>query len=239
VRLRKKDETPELTLQAHRFSNEAFALAKGKETFCAKGRVDAADVATLRRLIYGGGGDGDLGVTRAEADALFDINNACRSAANDPAWATFFAEAVGACLIAVSPFRQPSREAAARDEAWLRGRTSLGEFAKGMARAPDLQGAVREILDPDGDAEDEWSGENDRFETAQMAALEINDEEARWLIGRLSPDKLSEPERRLIEFLRGRSPKVSDLVKPLLNAGSAPAEPPPVFGHRAKPPTAA
>jgi len=220
---------------------ESYAIARAKEAICAKGRIEAADVATLRRLVFASGGDGDLAVTRAEADALFDIAHACRATANDPGWTEFFAEAVGASLLGVSPFKSQSREAAARDEAWLESSSKLSDFMAGMGKAPDLQGALREILEPDADVEDAWQSENARFEAEQMAAIEITDSEARWLIGRLSPGKLSEPERRLIEFLRERSPKVSDLVKPLLNAGGATAaqDPPPAFGHRAKPPSAA
>ena len=220
---------------------QSFALAKAKEAFCAKGRIEAADVATMRRLVFAGGGEGGLGVTREEADTLFDITHACRGAANDSAWTEFFAEAVGASLLGVSPFKTESRDDAARDEAWLNSSSKLSDFMAGMGKAPDLQGALREILEPAADAEDEWRAENDQFEAQSVAALEITDSEARWLIGRLSPGKLSQPERRLIEFLRERSPKVSDLVKPLLNAaGATPAQdPPPVFGHRAKPPSAA
>lgn len=220
---------------------QSFAIAQARDAFAAKGRLEAADVATLRRMVFAGGGDGVLAVTREEANALFDINLACRGAANDPAWTEFFAEAVGASLLAVSPFRTEDRQAAARDEAWLNSSSKLSDFMAGMGKVPELQGALREILEPDADAEDEWRGENERFEAEQVAAIEITDSEAKWLISRLSPGKLTEPERRLIEFLRERSPKVSDLVKPLLNAARTTAahEPPPVFGHRAKPPSAA
>lgn len=220
---------------------QSFAVAKTKETFCAKGRIEAADVAVLRRLVFAGGGEGELAVTREEADALFDITHACRGPANDPAWTEFFAEAVGASLLAVSQFANPSRDDAVRDQAWLNSNSKLSDFMAGMGKTPDLQGALREILEPDADAEDEWRGEDARFEAESVSAIEITDSEAKWLIGRLSPGKLSDPERRLIEFLRERSPKVSDLVKPLFNAApkAAAQEPPPAFGHRSKPPSAA
>jgi len=219
---------------------EAFALAKAKEALCDKGRISAADVATMRRLVFAGGGEGNLAVTREEADALFDITHACRASANDPAWTEFFAEAVGASLLSASEFSPESREEAAGDEAWLQGPTKLTEFMAGMTKVPDMQGALRELFEPEADAENEWRDENTRFEAQSLSAIEITDAEARWLIGRLSPGKLTEPERRLIEFLRERSPKVSDLIKPLLGASKpASADPPPVFGHRAKPPSAA
>jgi hypothetical protein len=223
---------------------DAFALAKAKESFCAKGQMEAADVAMLRRLVFAGGGEGDVGVTREEADALFDVNNACRAGANDASWPDFFARAVGDSLIAASPFQLESREDAARDEAWQESPTRMGDFIKGMAKAPDFKGALREILHPDADLDDEWRSEDNRVEASEAAAAEITDEEARWLVGRLSQDALSEPEKRLIGFLKARASKVSDLLKPLFGAlPNAPAESAeegaPVFGQRSKPPATA
>ncbi|MEJ0064695.1 MAG: hypothetical protein WDM85_04070 [Caulobacteraceae bacterium] len=57
-----------------------FIMAKVKAAIAAQGRVDAASVALLKRLVFAGGGPGNVGVTREEADALFDINDACRPA---------------------------------------------------------------------------------------------------------------------------------------------------------------
>lgn len=222
---------------------DAFALAKAKESFCAKGRMEAGDVAMMRRIVFAGGGEGDVGVTREEADALFDINNACRGAANDASWTEFFAQAVGGSLMAVSPFHLQSREDAARDEAWEKSPTRIGDFVAGMAKGPDFKGALREILHPDADAEEEWRSEDDRFETDEAAAAEITDEEARWLVGRLGQGELSAPERRLIEFLKAGSSKVSEALKPLFGAAAgAPAasdSPSVVFGQRSKPPATA
>src|SRR5690606_11741104 len=51
------------------------------------GVVTAADVALLRRILYAFGGDGHVGITRAEAEVPFDINDATSHASNDPQWA--------------------------------------------------------------------------------------------------------------------------------------------------------
>jgi hypothetical protein len=215
----------------------SFALAKTKAAVIAKGWVSAAHVALLRRLIFAG----DLLVSREKADILFAINDACRSGANDESWADFFAKAIADCLTAASPFRAPNREDALRDEAWLAEREGVGDFFKHMAQAPDVLGAARDVLDPFADGRAEWSAAEASAETDEAAAAPITDDEAKWLISRLTHGPLSEPERRLIRMLKTQARQVSDLLKPLLDAASpseaspaASAAPPSasVFGHR-------
>lgn len=236
-------------------SLESYALAKAKAAVTSVGAVSAADVDMLRRLVFAGGGEGALGVTRAEADALFDINNACHEAANDPAWADFFGKAIADSLTAVSPFAAPSREQETADEAWLTQKPTLGGFLGGMAKTPNVGGFVRDlpdILDPFRTEANEWVDANAAIDRDEAAAAEITDEEARWLVGRLSQSRLNDAERALIAALRESAGPVSQLLQPLLvgapqapspavaakaapaQAAATPSDTPaaPVFGHR-------
>ncbi|HTX49345.1 MAG TPA: hypothetical protein VME40_08145 [Caulobacteraceae bacterium] len=198
----------------------SFAVKKARDSLCAKGRVSAEDVAVLRRLVYAGASEGDLGVSREEAAALFAIDNATRGAFNDAAWADFFAQAVGAALLAASPYTPESREAALADEAWLDHKDTLGEFAAQMFAKPDLKGAIHEILHPDDDAQNEWTSAEAKVEADEADAGRITDDDARWLVGQLSQGPLSAPERRLLAFLGAEASEVSDLLKPLLAAAA-------------------
>lgn len=198
----------------------SFVVTKARDSLCAKGRIAADDVALLRRLVYAGGGDGNLRVTREEGEALFAIDTAARTAFNDPAWAEFFAEAVGAAVLAASPYTPESREAALRDEAWLAHKDTLGEFAAHMAAKPDLKGAIHEILHPSDDLRDEWKAAEAKIEADEADAGRITDDDARWLVGQLSRGPLSPPERRLLAFLKAQASEVSDLLKPLLAAAA-------------------
>jgi hypothetical protein len=204
----------------------AFAVQKARDSFCAKGRISAEDVALLRRLIYAGGGEGNLGVTREEGEALFAIENAVRGAFNDAAWADLFAQAVGAAVLAVSPYMPESREAALRGETWLNHKDSLREFATEMVAKPDLKGAIHDILHPNDDAWDEWKNADAKMAADEADAGRITDDDARWLVGQLSQGPLTAAERRLLAFLKTEASQVSDLLKPLLVAAapSAPAE---------------
>jgi hypothetical protein len=64
----------------------AFALERVREAVVHDGRVTAREVERVRRVLYAFAGQGVAGVTREEAEALFDINDAVRGRDNDPAW---------------------------------------------------------------------------------------------------------------------------------------------------------
>lgn len=212
----------------------AFALARARDAVIAGGAVSEGDIDLLRRVIFAGGGEGSLAVTRGEAEALFDIDAACRSSANDPAWPDFFARAVGACLTAASPYRPQTREDALRDEAWLASRATARDFMKDMARKPDIAGAVHEILHPFADQAAEWSGAEAAIESAGAAAAPVSDDEAAWLKARIGRGGApSQAVQRLVAFLKGEAPTVAE------PRAAAPASSAPVFGHRGRPPAAA
>jgi len=219
---------------------DSFALQRAKAAVAARGAVSAADVVLLRRLVFAGGGADNIGVSREEADALFDVDDACRGGANDPAWADFFGKAVADSLTAVSPFRLESREDASRDDAWLASRESKAAFMGHMfAHAPKVASALRDIFHPYADMAKEWAAPEAAMEAAETAAATVTDAEARWLTGRLGAGDLSEAERQLIELLKAHAVEVSDILKPRFDAASATAAhdwTAPTFGHRTKAP---
>jgi len=77
-----------------------FILDSAKERIIADGIVDAAEVAMMRRIIFGAAGSGGSGVDRAEANFLVEINNATTdSTEHDKSWGPFFAECVGKSVL--------------------------------------------------------------------------------------------------------------------------------------------
>ena len=154
---------------------------------------------------------------RDEADALFDINDACKAGSNDATWPDFFAKAVADSLTAVSPFAVESREDAARGEAWLAKREGPGEFLAGMARMPDVRGAMHDILHPFSDEADEWRKAEANMETAESEAATITEEEAKWLVERLGAGGLGEPEQRLIDLLKSLAPPALERLSSVMN----------------------
>jgi hypothetical protein len=89
----------------------AFALAQVRhaaitgEGPAASGRVhfsrtvDAGDIALLTRILDGARGPTGIAVSRAEADILFDIADACQDGKNDGAWDMLFTRAIASHMI--------------------------------------------------------------------------------------------------------------------------------------------
>jgi hypothetical protein len=71
-----------------------FALRTVKQSVLADGVVDAAEVDMIRTLIYGEGSGGGSGVSRTEADFLFDINDGVTGKANHASWQTLIVNAI-------------------------------------------------------------------------------------------------------------------------------------------------
>ncbi|MGA0599914.1 hypothetical protein ACO2Q3_04335 [Caulobacter sp. KR2-114] len=183
-----------------------------------KGRVCAAEAALLQRLLYAAGGDGNVAITRAEAELLFDINDACRGADNDAAWTGLFAKALAASVMTVSGFTPVARDDEARREAWLAhtdpyGYCGIGGFFNRMfVPRPADAGSLW------GDGLDSWRAHNAEVERAQSAAESVTDEEANWLMYRIGRDGvLDEAERALVAFLKAESPDIHPVLRPLLD----------------------
>jgi hypothetical protein len=81
-----KGESPEA------FSS--FVLSSIKSAIIEDGVVDLEEVQMLRKAIYGAGGAGGAEVDRAEADLLFEINDATSGNENASEWKHFFVEAL-------------------------------------------------------------------------------------------------------------------------------------------------
>src|SRR5690606_18441371 len=85
-------------------------------------------------ILYAFGGDGHVGITRAEAEVLFDINDATSDARNDPQWSDLFGKAIGNNVLYVSGYAVPTRQEALRREAWLDEPASIGDFYTRMVK---------------------------------------------------------------------------------------------------------
>ena len=110
------------------------------------------------------------------------------------------------------------------DETWLDQKPTLGGFLGAMAAKLDVGGFARDvldILDPFRTEAHEWDGAEAAIERDEASAADITDDEARWLVGRLSQGRPNEAERELIAALKGQAGQVS----PPLQPGGAPATP--------------
>lgn len=178
------------------------------------GRVGPAEVKLLRRILYAFGGDGGVAVSRAEAEILFDINDATQGADNDPSWVDLFSKALANTVMAASGYVAPSRDVALRQEEWLNSETGgVGDFFGRM-----LSGGLRGILDAYKDpGDDAWKDRNSALEASIRSSEVVDKDEADWLVQRIKRDgNVSEAEIALLRFIAEESPNIHPSLMPLI-----------------------
>ncbi|MBL8588997.1 MAG: hypothetical protein JNK46_10755 [Methylobacteriaceae bacterium] len=186
------------------------------------GVIGLPELALIRRTVWGAGGEGLLAVSRAEAEALFDIADATAGAPNAPEWEEFFARAVGNYLIGATGRTPLSRQEAF--SAWHTDYESdmvgmLGKMLAGAARTMRGQGI--------GEALNERSlsdrvalrihAEEEARAAARDQAEKLTGEKADWLLERVRRNGLvSGPEAKLLQFVKREaillSPELRKLV---------------------------
>ena len=177
------------------------------------GLVTQADVNLLRRILYAYGGDQHIAVSRAEAEVLFDINDATAEAENHPSWSDLFVKAVANSVLFYSGYTVPTRQEALRREQWLDEPASLGSF---FSRMVDGLGSV--FSGYGGPSPQAAGRSTSRGEAEVNEARRVTEDEARWLAARFSRDhKLHENERALLAFLREKSVSIHPLLRPALD----------------------
>ncbi|HMN86221.1 MAG TPA: hypothetical protein PKA74_09580 [Bauldia sp.] len=179
------------------------------------GRVNREEADLLRRILYAFGGDDGIAVTRAEAEVLFDINDAVAGADNDPAWTDLFVKAVTNCIMAASGYVVPTREVALHREEWLDApATGVGGFFARMASG-GLHGVLAAYRAPAD--EDEWAAGNARVDAAIADAEAVTDGEAAWLADRIGRDgHLHEAEKALLRLIANEGREIHPVLAPLM-----------------------
>lgn len=189
--------------------------------------IDAVDVELIKRAIYAPATLGGITVTRLEADVIFDLNDATIASENDPSWKQLFVYAIGNHLMFPRPHTPPpSAKEVLRREAWLKERhgtfhllrqvgaesrkIATGEVDLGARFRMAMHAMKGPVRERDLDAEAREAKIAYERET-------IDEEEARWLIGRVKRDGvLHENERALLAFIRNTSPNIDPSLEPLL-----------------------
>lgn len=178
-------------------------------------QISDQDLALVRRIVFAFGGDGNVAVTRAEAETLFAINDAVEAGGPNAAWTGFFVKAIANVMMATSGYAVPSRDEALRESVWLdqRGELSPGAFAKAVARF-----SLKDIWDlySEQSAEERALARLERQRIEIITNEEITEGEAVWLAERLGADgRISDNERALLDYLYSESAAVHPALKDL------------------------
>lgn len=180
------------------------------------GVVTANDVVQLRRILYAGGGDGNIAVTRAEAEVLMDIGDAADESLSDPSWIDLYTKAIANHLMAAAGHIPPPREEALLQEAWLEAEPDLGGFLGDMVHS-GLTGIWAACRTPS--LEDIALARVEAETRAMLVSEEITAPEAKWLADRIARDgRISDAERALLGFIKHNSPKIDPALNRLLES---------------------
>jgi hypothetical protein len=209
-------------LSVYALDQVANAVVNGKGPLASGGTLVAgsigkAEVELLRRILNAHGGDGNIAVTRGEAEVLFKINEKTAHAKNDPSWNDLFVKAIANFVMCSAGYEAPTREVALRRDQFLESSDpKVGSFFARM-----ISGGVAGILEayrsPD-DIETEWEARNRAAEALARRAEAIDGSEARWLIQHIGGDRpLYENERALLALIKHTSPQIDPALQPLLN----------------------
>lgn len=184
------------------------------------GVIGEGEVELLRRILFAFGGDGNIAITKQEAEILFDINDATSEVDNHPAWSDLFVKAVANFLMASSGYVVPSRQEALRREAWLDTPSAgVGGFMSRM-----LTGSLNAVWDAyqhgtlDGEPRKQAtpSGLTIGFEPRASA------EEVNWVADRMGRDGLlHENEMALVNFLKSHQAHLNPRLHPILDRVAA------------------
>lgn len=181
------------------------------------GAIGDAEVELLRRVLYAGSGSRGSAISRAEAEILFELNDATVEADNAPAWSELFVKAVANYMMAMSGFTPPSRDVALARENWLETPGGfdggLGGFFKKM-----IGGGLGGVLDAHESKPSAYAERGAVIEEEIARNEIVTEEEASWLVTRIGQDGvLHENEKSLLRFIREESPNIHPLLKPLMD----------------------
>jgi hypothetical protein len=209
---RARDVPPSFSAFALRLAKDAAIYGDGADAKGAahvSGRVDAADVAMLQRILWGAGSEGQLAVSREEAEALFAIADATTGADNVPAFDDLFAKAIGNYLIGATGRGVPDRNTALRfDNAGSYKGDMVAVMRQMLTSAPDFPGALRERTLGQY-VEDEHAHRNMVRDVEIEVAAILTPAKAEWLNERIARNGVTNgPEKALLAFIEREAAKM-------------------------------
>ncbi len=164
---------------------------------CDGARITATECKLLRRCIFAMAGDGNGGVSQAEAELLFRIKDATLGADNAPDWQTLFVQGVANHLMAWNGYKPVLADEAIALESFMNDTTPrVGGFFGRMAKA-ELGKGVSAVL---------GSGRKGvtaaAHNTAVAGANKVTEVEDAWLQAKIDADGSLDPlEKALLRFI--------------------------------------
>ncbi len=216
------------TLASFALSEVAHAVIEGNgalmdNSALTPGVIGKPEAQMIRRIMYGVGADGQVKISQAEVEVLFDLNDRTSEADNHPEWNDVFVKAVAAYLMMAAGYASLSRQEALRRESWLdeeaesdvagllsRTLSSFGE----LMRNGDWSQAFQDETAANNET---WRQRNREDELDMIAAEPVTQSEAMWLSERIGRDGvLHENEKALLAYINQEADHIDPALKPLI-----------------------
>lgn len=181
-------------------------------------RLKVTDIARLEQLLFATGGQGNTSVTRAEAEVLFDINDALGDAEVDPSWRDLFVKAIANSVLVQTTWT-PSIDRARRQDEWVRDLdiAPMERLLETTGFVEGLRTGFKSLFTSNFTNEvSESKLQSDM--TIQAQAEVFTEAEAVWLFDRLGQNgHLDDNEQALITFIRRNASALSPSFQERLN----------------------
>jgi hypothetical protein len=188
------------------------ALRSGKQL--EAGIVDEADVELLRRILYAYASEGNISITTAEAELLFDINDATTGKNNHPAWADLFAKALANHLMFYNGHATVDRKEALRRDAWV-SNTSINPLDFIGAMVASLRSIYGVITNTETAAQ---KARREAYASKIASGERLTASECEWLTDRIGRDgKMSDAEKAALSYLKQEAIEIDPMLQPLLD----------------------
>ena len=184
------------------------------------GVIGKAEAQLVRRVMYGVGAEGRVGISREEVEVLFDLNDRTVEVENHPEWNDVFVKAVACHVMMASGYQSLDRQEVLRREAWLDDTTvDVGGFlSKSLSHIGSIMSGKMFSDTNDDEMEDVFRARNEKLEAEKALSNPVDEMEAHWLVDRIGRDGvLHENEKALISYLKKESPSLHSSLQPLLD----------------------
>lgn len=175
------------------------------------GVIGKPEAKLIRRIIFAGASAGTTWVARAEADFLFDLNDATVDAANDSAWQNLFVQGITNHLMSAQIHQAAEPERALEIQRWMEDTSqSVGGFLGRMFSSIPRYRATSSY-------ESAMADDNASDITALDAGAQVTGDEAAWLIDRITRDgHLHDNEIAVLVYLREHAPEMCESLDTLI-----------------------
>lgn len=185
------------------------------------GELGDPEVALLRRVLYAKAAGRSEAISRAEAELIFDLNDATVGADHAASWSSLFVNALSNYLLVHSGYEPPSRDRMKQVDRWLNepsdGLAGFGRrLAQGVSSLGNTMGAL-DIFGTETPMQSVYRTRVDAEEQASRIAARVDAKEAAWLIARINRDgALDKNEAALLHFLRASGLELHESLDPLM-----------------------